>query len=220
MANPRQDDRTHQSAQAAQQAAQDAVRRTGDEFRKTAEDTTRRATGTAADLSRSALDAGERATRSGTEIVQHNAELMRKAWHSYIDMMAQMTGRSADELGRAFPNANPMTGEDARKSAEQSTRNVDAVLDSGTVLAKGIENVTREWVDFARGRVEQNLASFSQFTKCRSPQHVAALQSEMMRDNMEGLLQISRKVAEISVRVAEDAMGKVTDAAEKAKQAA
>ena len=220
MANPRQDDRTIQSAQAAQQAAQDAVRRTGDEFRKTAEESARNATGTAANLSRSALDAGERATRSGAEIVQQNAELMRKAWHSYIDMMAQMTGRSADELGRAFPNANAVNGEDARRSAEQSTRNVDAVLDSGTVLAKGVEDVTREWFDFARGRVEHNLASFGEFAKCRSPQHVAALQSELMRDNMEGLLQISRKVAEISVRVAEDAMGKVADAAEKAKHAA
>jgi hypothetical protein len=220
MANPRQDDRTNHSAHASQQAAQEAARRTAEELRKTAEDTTSKVTGTAADASRSVLDAGERATRSGTEIVQHNAELMRKAWHSYIDMMAQMTGRSADEFGRAFPNSNPISGEDARKSAEQSTRNVDAVLDSSAVLAKGIENVTREWFDFARGRVEQNLASFNQFTRCRSPQHVAALQSELMRDNMEGLLQISRKVAEISVRVAEDAMGKVTDAAEKAKQAA
>jgi hypothetical protein len=223
MANPRQDDRTNQSAQAAQHAvqdAQDAARRTGDEFRRAAEEGTRKATGAATDLSRSALDAGERASRSGAEIVQQNADLMRKAWHSYIDMMAQMTGRSADELGRTFPTANPISGEDARKSAEQSTRNVDAVLDSGTVLAKGVEDVTREWFDFARGRVEHNLASFAEFARCRSPQHVAALQSELMRNNMEGLLQISRKVAEISVRVAEDAMGKVKDAAEKAKHAA
>jgi hypothetical protein len=220
MANPRQDDRTIQSAQAAQQAAQDAARRTGDEFRKSAEDNTRKAAGTAAEFGRSALDAGERATRSGAEMMQHNAELMRKAWHSYLDLAAQMTGRSADELGRAFPLAPAMSGEEARKTAEQSTRNVDAVVESGTVLAKGVEDITREWFDFARGRVEHNLASFGEFTRCRSPQHIAALQSEMMRDNMEGVLQVARKVAEISVRVAEDAMGKVADAADKGKQAA
>jgi len=138
----------------------------------------------------------ESTTRSGTEIVQRNAELMRKAWHSYIDMMAQMTGRSADELGRAFPNANPMSGEDARKSAEQSTRNVDAVLDSGTVLAKGIENVTREWFDFARGSVEQNLASLSSPAGRRAPSLHARTRAEprIHADRISPLVRVFRHV--------------------------
>jgi hypothetical protein len=49
---------------------------------------------------------------------------------------------------------------------------------------------------------------------------VAAVQSEMMRDNLETVLQISRKMAEISVRVAEDAMGKVSAATDKNRHAA
>lgn len=235
MANPRQDDRTIHAAQTAQtaqatqatqatqaadavRAGQDAARRVGDEFRRTAEDTTRNSVGAAAELGRSALDAGERAARSGAEIMQHNTELMRTAWRSCLDLAAQMTGRSGDELARVFPLGNPMSGEDARRTVEQSSRNMEAMVESGTVLAKGVEDITREWFDFARGRVEHNLASVSEFTKCRSPQHVAALQGEMMRDNMEGLLQVARKVAEISVRVAEDAMGKV--AAGKGQRAA
>jgi hypothetical protein len=213
MANPRQEDRTTQ-------AAQDTARRSGEEMRKYAEEASRKTAGGATELGRSALDAGERVALSGAELVQRNAEMMRRAWHSYLDMAARMTGQSSDELARAFPLGNLVAGEEARKTAEQSSRNVDAIVDSGNVLAKGAEDITREWFDFARARVEHNLVSMSEFTKCRSPQHVAALQSEMMRDNLEVVLQISRKVSEISVRVAEDAMGKVAAAADKGKHAA
>jgi hypothetical protein len=216
MANPRQEDRMIQAAQ----AAQDTARRTGEEMRKSAEDATRKTAGGAAELGRSALDAGERVALSGTDLVQRNAEMMRRAWRSYLDMAAQMTGQSSDELARAFPLGNLIASDETRKAAEQSSRNVDAIVDTGNVLAKGAEDITREWFDFARSRVEHNLGSLSEFTKCRSPQHVAALQSEMMRDNLEMVLQISRKVAEISVRVAEDAMGKVATAPDKGRHAA
>jgi hypothetical protein len=218
MTSPHEDDRTIQSTQDAAEAAQDAARRTGEEFRKTAADNTRKTADSAAAFGRSTLAAGEHAARTGTEIMQHNAEVMRKAWHSYLDFAAQMTGRSGEELARTFPIAPLISGEEARKTSEQSSRNVDAIVDSSTALAKGVEDITREWFDFARGRVEGNLATLSEFTRCRSPQHVAALQSKMMRDNLEVLLQVSHKVAGISVRVAEDAMGKVADAADKAEQ--
>ena len=201
-------------------SAQDAAQRTAEELRKSAEDASRKTAGGAAELSRSALDAGERAALSGAELIQRNSEVMRRAWHSYLDMAAQMTGQSSDELARAFPLGNLIGGEETRKAAEQSSRNVDAIVDTGNVLAKGAEDITREWFDFARSRVEHNLVSLSEFTKCRSPQHVAAVQSELMRDNLEVVLQISRKVAEISVRVAEDAMGKVAAATDKGRHAA
>jgi hypothetical protein len=216
MANPRQDERMIQ----ATQAAQDTARRTGEEMRKTAEDATRKSANGAAELGRSALDAGERAALSGSELVQRNSEMMRRAWRSYLDMAAQMTGQSGEELGRAFPLGGVVTGEETRKAAEQSNRNVDAIVDSGNVLAKGAEDITREWFDFARARVEHNLVSLSEFSKCRSPQQVAAAQSEMLRNNLELMLQTSRKVAEISVRVAEDAMGRVAAAADKGSHAA
>ena len=213
MANPRQEDRTIQ-------AAQETTRRTAEDMRKSAEDNTRKAAGNAAEFSRTALEAGERAARTGTSLMQQNGEMIRRAWQSYLELTAQISGRSTEELARAFPLGNLMAGEETRKAAEQSSRNVDALVDSGSVLARGVEDITREWFDFARGRVEQNLTSLGEFARCRSPQDVAALQSEMMRDNLEVMLQISRKVAEISMRVAEDAMSKVADAADKNRSAA
>ena len=88
------------------------------------------------------------------------------------------------------------------------------------MLTQGIDGISREWFEFARKRIEQNLNRLNELARCRTPQQLAAMQSEMLRDNIEDLLQSSRRVAEISARLAEEAMGKMTANLEKAKRAA
>jgi phasin family protein len=213
MANSRQEARTVQ-------ALQNTTRRAAEDMRRSAEDGTRRASENAEHVSRSALDAGERVALSGTEILQRNAQIMWRAWQSYLDFTTQATGRSNDEFARIFPLGSLMAGgDDTRKAAEQASRAVGAVVDSSNVLTKGAEDIAREWFDFARSRVEQNLSSFGELTRSRSPHQFAAVQTEAVRDNLESLLQASRKIAEISMRIADDAMGRMNDAAERGARA-
>ena len=208
MATTRQDDKSTQSAE--------HVRRTAEEVRRAGEETARKTSEGAAQFGRSALDAGERVTRSGSELMQQNAEVMRRAWQSYLQIAAQMSGRSGNEFGGLFG----VGSDEARQAAEQSSRNVEAMVDSGSVIARGVEDISREWFDFARGRMEHNLSQISELARCRTPQQVAAVQSDLMRDNLEVLLQASRKVAEISARVAEDATGRMKNGVAKATRAA
>ena len=213
MANPRQDDRN------LNQAAQEGARRTAaaaDDMRRTAEETTRKTAEGAAQFSRTALDATEQATRTGAELMQQNAETFRRIWQSGMQIVSQMGGRSADEFARALG----LSGDEVRQATEQSSRNVEAIVESSTVLTQGIDGISREWFEFARKRIEQNLNRMNELARCRTPQQLAAMQSEMLRDNIEDLLQSSRRVAEISARLAEEAMGKMTANLEKAKRAA
>jgi hypothetical protein len=190
-----------------------------DEMRRSTEEGTRRTAEQAARLGRQSIEAGEDVSRSGAQIVQNNADFIRRAWKSYFDLAAQVTGRSGDEFTRSFGAPFNFGGEEARKAAEQSSRNVDAIVDSSSVLAKGYEDIAREWFNFARGRVEHNLAHFGDLTRCRSPHELAATQSDMMRDNLEVLFKTSRKMADISARIAEEAMNRMTEATERARAA-
>ena len=213
MANPRQDDRN------MNQPAQDAIRKTtaaGEDMQRTAEETTRKTTENAAKFSLTALEAGERATRTGAELLQQNAETMRRIMQSGLHLVSQMGGRSADEFGRAFG----LSGDELRQANDQSSRNVDAIVESSTVLTQGIDGISREWFEFARKRVEQTLNRMNDLTRCRTPQQFAAMQSEILRDNIEDMLHSSRRVAEISARLAEEAMGKLTDKMDKPRRVA
>ena len=213
MANQRQDDRN------PSQVAQESVRRTAaaaDDMRHTAEETTRRTTEGAAQFGRSALEAGERATRTGADLMQHNAETMRRMWQSALQMVSQMGGRPSEDIARMFG----LSGEELRQANEQSSRNVDAIVESSAVLTQGLDGISREWLEFARKRIEQNMNRLNDLARCRTPQQLVAVQSEMLRDNIEDLLHSSRRVAEFSARLAEEATGKMTANMEKAKRAA
>ncbi len=213
MANPRQDERN--PAQSAQEGTRRAT--TGaEEIRRNAEETAQRTSETATQFSRSALEAGERATRTGAEMIQQNAEAFRRMWQSGLEIASKMGGRSVEDFARVFG----LSSDEMRQANEQSSRNVDAIVESTSVLTQGIDGISREWFEFARKRIEQNMQRINDLVRCRSPQQLAAMQSDMLRDNIEDLLHSSRRIAEISARLAEQATGKMTENLEKARRAA
>ena len=61
--------------------------------------------------------------------------------------------------------------------------------------------MAREWHSFARVRMERNLARAERLMSCRTPQEFAAIQSEMLRGDIEGMVECTRKIASHSTRV-------------------
>ncbi len=145
-----------------------------------------------------AAELNDRAARVGVEAVQQSAENVQRVLQSGTELAAQVAMQSADQLSRAFG----FTGHTARKAAEDSSGNVNAVFKSGTVLAEVTTSMAREWLNFAHERMETNLARVQRLVSCRTPQEFAAFQSEILRDNIEGMVECTRKIASHSARVA------------------
>ena len=101
-----------------------------------------------------------------------------------------------------------------------SARHVEAIMHSSTVLSGGFEAISREWVDFVRNRVSCQRDSAAQVLRARTPQDLAVIQTEMLRDNIEGFLRSFRRVAEVSARVSEDAVRKLSDDPERTPKTA
>ncbi|MGZ9089207.1 MAG: phasin family protein [Rhodoplanes sp.] len=139
-------------------------------------------------------DVSERAARAGTEILQRNAETVQEALQSSAEIAARLTEKSADQFSRVFG----ISGEEAHKAAQKSSDNIDAIIHSSSVLAEVSQSISREWVNFTRERMEQNLNRFDSLMRCRTPQDFAAVQSEFLRDNLESFLQCARRIAEKS----------------------
>ncbi|MFZ0457152.1 MAG: phasin family protein [Rhodoplanes sp.] len=55
--------------------------------------------------------------------------------------------------------------------------------------------------------------------RCRSPQDFTAVQSELLRDNLESFLQCARRIAEKSMQMAEEATKRTAEAVEHAHAA-
>jgi hypothetical protein len=198
--SPQSDDLSHETAVAGKKAA-DAAQRTAEE---------------GARAIKSVGDFNGRAARASAEIMQRNSETLQHALQSSARMAAQMGERSTDHLGRTLG----LTGENAEKAAEKSASNLEAILQSSTVLAEVTGSISREWFSFANDRIEQNMTRLENLIHCRSPHDFAALHSEILRNNLEALVEFARKAASQSARVAEETGKRVAETTERGLHAA
>jgi len=155
-------------------------------------------------------DASERAARAGTEILQRSAETVQEALQSSAKIAARLTERSADQFGRVFG----ISVDEAHKAAQKSSDNLDAIIQSSSVLAEVTQSISREWVNFTRERMEQNFNRIDSLLLCRTPQEVAALQTEFLRDNLESFLHCARWIAEKYMQITDEATKRTAEAAE------
>ena len=160
-------------------------------------------------------DVSERAARAGTEILQRNVETVQEALHSIAEITTRLTERSADQFSHVFG----ISGEEAHRAAQKSSDNIDAIIHSSAVLAEVAQSISREWANFARERMEQNFTRFDALLRCRTPQDFTAVQSELLRDNLESFLQCARRIAEKSMQMAEEATKRTAEAVEHAHAA-
>jgi hypothetical protein len=68
--------------------------------------------------------------------------------------------------------------------------------------------------------MDRNLEKMNDMMRSRTPQELIAAQSDLLSDNLEAFLQSSRRVAEASVHVADQATRRLTEIIEKQRRAA
>src|SRR5262249_59442037 len=96
-----------------------------------------------------AARAGDQAMRASVDMIQRNAETVQHTLACGAKLAARMTERSADQFGRAIG----FSGEGAQKAAHKSSHNLEAIVQSGTVLTEITHHLCEEWVDIARSRM-------------------------------------------------------------------
>ena len=175
-----------------------------DRSSQTAEETIRRTSEKAAEragrISQSAAEASGTIAKSGADLFQQNVETLQSAWRFGLDMANALSGRSAQQFNRTFG----FSGDEAQQATQRSARNTDAVLQSTSAATQGMSQISREYFDFVRHQFENSMDRMNEFWRCRTPQQVMAVQSDFLRNTVETAMESSRRVAGMSVKVAED----------------
>lgn len=98
--------------------------------------------------------------------------------------------------------------------AGRTTENLRAIAQSSTVLARGLQDVSEEWIGLAQERIRKNLDGLSNLTQCRNMAELLEAQGELMRNNLTQMLENSRRIVELSSRIANEAAQTATARAE------
>ena len=120
----------------------------------------------------------------------------------------------------AYDKGTEMTSE----VTEFTKGNVEAMVESGKILAGGMQDMGRAAVEDTKTAFETMTADMKKFAAVKSPTELFKLQGEIARRNFDAMVGYSSKNAEKAVKLANDAFApissRVSVAAEKVSKAA
>lgn len=139
------------------------------------------------------VEASRAAAQANSDILRSQIETAQQAVRSSLEASARSLEGLTQNLSRSFgvAAANP-------DLAEQSAQNVQAVSQASSVLAKGAQDASRAWFELTQRAVRTNLEAFGQLASCRSMQEVMAVQSNLLRDNLQQAIESGEVIARVS----------------------
>jgi len=178
------------------------------EVEREAREATRKAADQAARSAHVMSEAAERTARTGAETMQRNSDRFMNSWRSGADAASQIAERSFDRWSKMFG----LTGDRTTQAIQQSSGNVHAMLETSTIIADGLQDLSGEWMQFAQRRAEHNLEHVDRLMGCRSLQDCMAVQTHIARDHLQAFLESLRRTAERSTQLADEAVRKMGEA--------
>ena len=177
--------------------AADAGRTAVDAGRAAADDAAR----TARVVTNETARAGERAARAGADVANRGAETLRDTMRSGLNTATETFQRATDQFLKGFTFSGPQSEDVARRSSEA----IDAVTQTGSIMARGFQEVSQELIGLAQERLTKNIDGLNRLAGCRSVQDFVSVQSDLVRDNLQQAIETNRRVAEVSLRIADEA---------------
>ena len=149
--------------------------------------------------------------------------IMAKTQQAAEDFTAKVKDAVADLQDRAktaFEKSNAVFAD----AGEFTKGNVEALVESGKVLAAGLQDLGKVYVEDAKTGFETMTADVKELAAVTSPADFFKLQGEILRRNFDAAMATGSKRSEALVKLANDAFApvqtRVSLAIEKVKQAA
>jgi hypothetical protein len=178
---------TRQMAETTQDAVQEGTRRIKDITNETAA------------AGQHAVSATAEAARVGAETLQHTVQA---GW----DVTSKLAQRSTDQFMQVFG----LSGQQSQELAHQSSQNIQAIANTSAILARGFQDIVREWLSFTQSRLDENLDRLNALKTCQSIPDLVALQSDLIRENLEELIDKGQQIMERSTEVTHEAARTIT----------
>ena len=144
---------------------------------------------------------GEQTARAGADITRRGAEAARDTVQSGLNTASETFQRVTDQFTQVLGFNGPQSEELARRSSQ----NLQAVSQASSVLARGAQEAMREVLNLVQDRLQKNVEAVSRLAGTRSVQDFVAVQSDLARDGLQHVIDTNKRIAELSVRVAEEA---------------
>ncbi len=156
---------------------------------------------TARTVTDEAARVGEQTARAGADVFRRSTETARDGLQQGLNTATQSFQRVSDQ----FTQVLGFNGPQAEEAARRSSQNLQAVTQASSVLMKGAQEVSQEVFGLVQDRLTKNVEAVSRIAGTRSVQDFVAVQSDLVRDGLQQVIDTNKRIAELSVRVADEA---------------
>ena len=172
-----------------------------------------------------AVPAKKAATKtSKTPIIKLKDTIMATAKNAKTtDYTAKAKEMAADLQTRAkaaYDKGNEIT----QDAVEFQKGNIEALIESGKILASGVQDMGRTYVEEAKSAAETVQGDVKKFAAIKSPTELFQLQGEIARRNFDAMVSTTSKNTEAMLKLANEAFAPLSSrmslAAEKIRKAA
>jgi phasin family protein len=156
---------------------------------------------TARTVTDEAARVGEQTARAGADIARRGTETARDTMQSGLNTATETFQRMSDQ----FTQVLGFNGPQAEELTRRSSQNLQAVSQASNVLARGAQEVSREVIQLVQDRVQKNVEAVNRLAGTRSVQDFVAVQSDLVRDGLSQVIDTNKRIAEVSLRIADEA---------------
>lgn len=148
-----------------------------------------------------ASDAGEGVAMANAEVLRKSVETTGQAVQAGLKMADTTLQGFADAIGRTFG----LDDQRASDLTEKSVANLRTVSEATAALARGAQQASREWIDFAQLGMKARLDASSRLAGCRSAPDLMAVQSQLWHESLQRSIEAGKAIARTSMKAIEDA---------------
>ena len=166
----------------------------------------------------------EAATTTAPSITELKEKIMATQTTDFTDTMSKsMTDAVADMQFKAQAAYDKSTAAMAEMT-DLAKGNVEAMVETGKIVAGGMQNMGKTYVDEAKTAYETMTADMKEMAAIKSPTELFQLQGKIMRRNFDAFVATASKNSEAAMKLANDAAapmtGRMNVAAEKLSKVA
>lgn len=166
----------------------------------------------------------EPAVAAATATIQKDADTMEATVNSAADQARRQAGTLFADANDRARNALEKGSKLIEDMNDFSKGNIEAVVESGRIAARGAEDIARYTGDYVRATVEKANAGASQFAAVKSPTEFFKLQNELAKQAMDSVMAETARFTEGYVKllgeIAQPISNRVAVAVDKVKLAA
>jgi hypothetical protein len=170
----------------------------------------------AAEHKNSSTEHKNKVADAARENVRVLAETTQDALRSGMTSASENARRFTDQVTQAYG----FSGEKREELTHQTSQNLEVISEAGALLTRGFQDISRAWFNLMQESLQKNLDGFNALARCRSVPDFLAVQSGLIRDNLEQTIESTRRIAEVSSEVASEANQTMTALTKKARRAA